>query len=286
MHQTAFVTLPCGALLGFVYGATALLLAAAVPRRLPAQPFSGMIVLLSELVQLLVALSVAAITARADSDVGRAEHVELLPEKTSQSGRKRLNLSTHKHQLLHIVLFCGIQATCRCVALNLSFLAIRHLPAYAYVLLQGLEAPLTGMLAATASGTPCSAQQQLGLMICLVAAGVGCVPSWYAGNSYPSHPTALGLVLMLLVVGSNAMARACGGWIQAHSYGVPVQLQSMWLHTAGAVLNGSVYIVQVASSNVSGAGGFIHLQPLHWGVVAALSVLGCVGSATPYPEPR
>jgi hypothetical protein len=165
--------------------------------------------------------------------------------------------------------------------LNLAFMAMRHLPAYAFVLWHGLEAPLTGLLAGTFLNTAFSSHQQLALLLVLAGGLVGSTPAWIGAGGTWHHNTALGVLVMLVVVGCKATEAAYTEAAQEHSCYAQRQPRRVWLHLAGVLLNGSIYLVQKGSSGPSG-----HMQPLHWGVVAALSVLGYVGSAGPSTEPR
>jgi probable UDP-sugar transporter A4 len=171
------------------------------------------------------------------------------------------------------------------VSNNLSFYALRLLPAYTYMLLTSLKILTTALLSHTFLGKDIPAHQQVSYVLMLLAVNLGTAKSSSVSHSpYLSYNIPAGLFIMLAVAGCSALATVYTEWVMNYSCykAESINMQNARLYVAGVVLNGSFYVYQAVVKQVSGSsstgGAWSDIRLLHWGIIISLAFMGLLVS--------
>jgi probable UDP-sugar transporter A4 len=184
------------------------------------------------------------------------------------------------------VLHFSVPAVCYFVSNNLSFYALRLLPAYTYMLLTSLKILTTALLSHTFLGKDIPAHQQVSYVLMLLAVNLGTAKSSSVSHSpYLSYNVPWGMLVMLAVAGCSALATVYTEWVMNYSCykQESINLQNARLYVAGVVLNGGYYLWQAVSKEWSGGqtgtgGAWSDIRLLHWGIIISLAFMGLLVS--------
>jgi probable UDP-sugar transporter A4 len=292
-----WAVLPLCLLLCFMYAADTIMVAASL-HWYKNNPTSAQLLLLAEVMKLVIALTLATVvdgccsqessrtTKPNGSAAAAAERLPLMAEGTAKPGPlSGLQQVLQRPGVASQVLHFSVPAVCYFVSNNLSFYALRLLPAYTYMLLTSLKILTTALLSYTFLGKEIPTHQQVSYVLMLLAVNLGTAKSSSVSHSpYLSYNIPAGLFIMLAVAACSALATVYTEWVMNYSCyrQESINLQNARLYVAGVVLNGGFYVYQTVVKQVSGSsstgGAWSDIRLLHWGIIISLAFMGLLVS--------